>query len=299
MRILLGGVVALAVLMAVVASQAPAVAAGGLLYPMRRHVVVHTPPECVDFDLNVAEAITLRGWRCKAKAVRRGTVVYLHGVADSRASAAGAVKRLTDRGFDVVAYDSRAHGQSTGEMCTYGYFEKDDLSRVIDTIEDGRVVLFGHSLGAAVALQTAAEDPRVAAVVSVESFSDLRTIAGERAFFLPSLVIDRAFRYAEERAHFEADRVSPVAAAARITVPVLVIHGKEDDATSPAHSERIFQALGGPKRIILVNGARHNQSLAQPEVWQAVERWIDGVFADEQARPPAVDVPEVRRQASH
>ena len=87
-----------------------------------------------------------------------------------------------------------ATGRLKERSAPYGYFEKVDLRRVIDTLNPGPVVLFGTSLGAAVALQEAAGDPRVTAVVAVEVFSDLRTIAVERApWFLPGSTIDKAF----------------------------------------------------------------------------------------------------------
>src|SRR5947199_4291190 len=136
-------------------------------------------------------------------------MVYLHGVADNRTSAAGAIARFVPRGFDVIAYDSRAHGESGGTACTYGFFEKHDLHRVIDTIEPGPIVLVGTSLGAAVALQEAAFDRRVAAVVAAETFSDLETVATERApFFFTRGTIKRAFRIAEEHGALRGDAVS-------------------------------------------------------------------------------------------
>jgi dipeptidyl aminopeptidase/acylaminoacyl peptidase len=70
------------------------------------------------------------------------------------------------------------------------------------------------------------------------------------------------------------DEVSPRTAAARITVPVLLIHGAEDRETPPSHSERVLAALNGPKRFMLVPGAGHNASL-RPEVWMEIEQWID------------------------
>src|SRR5262249_24452328 len=109
--------------------------------------------------------------RCAASSDPRGTIVYLHGIADNRTSASGVIERFTARRFDVVAYDSRAHGESEGSACTYGCFEKHDLRRVVDTVRPGPVILIGTSLGAAVALQEAALDPRVTAVVAAEAFS--------------------------------------------------------------------------------------------------------------------------------
>ncbi len=207
-----------------------------------------------------------------------GTIIFLHGVADSRVAGVGVITRFLARGFDVVAFDSRAHGLSSGDVCTYGYFEKADLVRVIDAIGATRVVLIGHSLGAAVALQTAATDKRVQAVVSAESYADLRTVASERAYFLPALIIDRAFRTAEQQGHFVVDAVNPAAAAVNIDVPVLVVHGADDDATPPHHAEEIFRALAGPKKLMLVAGARHAGSLGRADVWLEIEKWVEAAF---------------------
>jgi pimeloyl-ACP methyl ester carboxylesterase len=199
------------------------------------------------------------------------------------------VARFASRGFDVLIYDSRAHGESAGDFCTYGFFEKHDLHRVLDMAAPGPIVLFGASLGAAVALQEAAIDERVTAVVAAETFSDLRTVATERApFFFPDTAIRQAFELAERRARFQVDAVSPVAAAAAIKVPVLLVHGAEDRDTPPDHSRRVYRALAGPKRLILVPGARHNESL-RPEVWSEIERWIESTLIGSGVRPtPAI-----------
>ena len=123
--------------------------------------------------------------------------------------------------------------------------------------------------------------PGVAAIVAAETFSDLRTVATERApRFFTQRTIDHAFAIAESQARFQVDAVSPQRAAERIRVPVLVIHGAEDTDTPPAHSQRVFDALPGPKRLILVPGAHHNQSL-NGTVWDEIERWIDNQCVDD------------------
>jgi len=271
---LVGAVIA-AALIAAALIMAPSIAASGLLYPARHALRAAIPPGCENRDFQ-GDDVTLRGWQCGSIGKRRGTIIFLHGVADNRGSSVGVVQRFTPRGFDVVAYDSRRHGQSPGEVCTYGFVEKRDLRRVIDGLATGAVVLIGTSLGAAVALQEAASDPRVATVVAAESFSDLRTVATERApWYLPGPVIRKAFIVAEQRGRFLVDAVSPLQAARTITAPVLLIHGAEDKETPPAHSQRIFEALTGPRRLMLVPGAGHNQSLYGPGVWGEIERWIE------------------------
>lgn len=270
------GAIVLAIAAAAVA-QLPALGAGGLLHPSRRQVTTPAPSGC-DTTTFQGDGVTLRGWRCRAEDSRRGTIIYLHGIADNRTSSEGVIRRFGPRGFDVIAYDSRAHGDSEGASCTYGFFEKRDLRRVADTVTSGPIVLIGSSLGAAVALQEAADDPRIAAIVAAEAFSDLRTVATERApFIFSSSAIDKAFRLAEQQGHFDVDVVSPAAAAPRIHVPVLLIHGDADADTPPDHSRRIFDALAGPKRLILVPGAHHNQALGGA-VWTDIERWLDEVL---------------------
>lgn len=258
----------------VVASQLPAYGAGALLHPARRRVTGARPPTCQDETFD-GEGLELRGWRCRASGTRRGTLVYLHGVGDNRTSAAGVIDRFGKRGFDVIAYDSRAHGDSPGDICTYGFFEKRDLFRVLDTVDAGPIVLIGTSLGAAVALQEAALDTRVTAVIAAETFSDLRTVATERApFFFTPGTIARAFRLAEEQGRFEVDAVSPEAAARAIRIPVLLVHGATDVDTPLDHSRRVLAALAGPKRLILVPGAGHNESL-RGEVWDEIDQLMD------------------------
>ena len=255
----------------------PEIAAGALLHPARRTKLPVRPNHCKDREYVSAE-ITLRGWECSASAPRRGSIVFLHGIADNRGSAVGTILRFTSKGFDVVAYDSRAHGASDGDVCTYGYFEKADLRRVVDGLTPGPVVLIGTSLGAAVAIQAAAEDQRISGVVAAEVFADLESVARDRApRLLTEGMIRDAFAVAEKRGRFAVAAVSPEIAARSIRVPVLLIHGDRDAETPPNHSRRVFEALNGPRQLLLVPGAGHNTSLHKPETWSVIDGWIDSV----------------------
>jgi pimeloyl-ACP methyl ester carboxylesterase len=255
-------------------AQLPAIGAGGLLHPARTITQAPTPIGCGDVTFN-ADGVSLRGWRCHTTArTARGTIVYLHGIGDNRGSAAGVIQRFVPLGFDVIAYDSRAHGQSSGDACTYGYYEKGDLRRVIDTARVSPIILIGTSLGAAVALQEATDDPRVTAVIAAETFADLRSVATERApAFFSQSVIDKAFALAEREAGMRVDDVSPEQAADRVAARVMLIHGAADTDTPPAHSQRVYARLRSDKRLLLVPGAHHNQSL-NSDTWAEIERWL-------------------------
>jgi pimeloyl-ACP methyl ester carboxylesterase len=88
----------------------------------------------------------------------------------------------------------------------------------------------------------------------------------------PSLLRD--FQLAEAEGRFTIEAGSPEAAARKIEAPVLIIHGSIDRDTPPDHSRRVFKALHGPRQLILVPDAGHNQSLSGA-VWQDIDTWID------------------------
>lgn len=253
----------------------PEMGATILLHPPKKSVHATPPAGCepVTFEVN---GVRLAGWmgRCPGKA--RGTVIYLHGIADNRVGGAGICERFLKSGFDVIAYDSRAHGSSGGNACTYGYHEKRDLLEIVEKVEHPPVVLLGGSMGAAIALQAAGESSRgIAAVIAAESFSDLETISRERVpSFLNAIGHQKAMETAEHEGHFKCSEVSPLKAAGKIRIPVLIIHGEKDRATPPEHSIRVYQNLQGPRRLILVPDAGHGQSL-RGSVWDEIEDWIN------------------------
>ena len=267
----------LAAILAVMLSSCmpPSWGAKAILHPGRRAVTQIPPYPREEVTFQGEGGVTLRGWRFRTSAPRRGVIVYLHGISDNRQSVWGLVARMMPKGFDIVAYDGRAHGQSGGDSCTYGFYEKQDLRRVIDSLGESKVILFGTSLGAAVSLQEAADDPRVVGVVSVSTFSDLRAVARERApFFASESQIEEAFAIAEREGKFKVDEASVVKAAPRIRAPVLLLHGARDRETLPAHSQRVHDALTGPKRLVMVPGAGH-ANVFTDATWDLMTKWIE------------------------
>ena len=123
-------------------------------------------------------------------------------------------------------------------------------------------------------MEAAAEDSRITSVVAISTFSDIRTVATERApFFASAGNIREAIAIAEQQAHFVADEASPVRAAAQVSIPVLLIHGAIDRETAPTHSERVYQALKGPKRLLLLPKSGHGVSLDEA-TWRIIDEWL-------------------------
>lgn len=249
-----------------------------LLHPRRRTAEFYrrlgrpvTPSEAgLQFEsisVPVEEGIALSSWLIRAAVPPKGTLIYLHGVADCKIDGIRFAKLMHARGYNVFLFDARRHGESGGKFCTYGYYEKYDVLRIIDFLLSrnglaaGRIGLFGTSMGAAVALQAASIDPRIAAVAAENSFATLRTIFDDyqkRMIMLPfhylrNMVIVRS----EFAAHFKASDVSPLDAVRKIHIPVLIIYGRDDPRISHHYSLQLFEQANEPKEMLPIEGAAH------------------------------------------
>lgn len=221
-----------------------------------------------DLILKTREGFDLRGWLLPANPHARGSVIILHGVSESKIAGLPMAKELHAHGYNVVLYDSRCHGESGGRYCTYGYHEKFDVQIILDHLMSrtdivvGKIGLFGWSMGAAVAIQVAAIDDRIAAVVAESGFATLRTVFDDyqkRMIKLPwhylrNIVIKRS----EYLADFKANDVAPVEAVRRVRVPIFLLHGTEDNLIKYNYSERVFHAANEPKHLWLIPGAQHH-----------------------------------------
>ena len=238
----------------------------------RKHTSTLHPSDlrlsCEELTLKTAEGIDLSCWLIKAGPPSKGTVIYLHGVSESKISGLPMAKVLYDRGFNVFLYDSRRHGDSGGAYCTYGFYEKHDTTTVINylltrmDLEVGKIGLFGTSMGAAIALQVASIDIRVRAVVAESGFAALRTIFDDyqkRMIKLPwhylrNIVIKRS----EYLAHFKANAVCPLEAVKDVHIPLFISHGTADHLIKYTYSEMVFKNANEPKELLLIHGARHS-----------------------------------------
>jgi pimeloyl-ACP methyl ester carboxylesterase len=258
--------------------------ARALTHPMWLPEVGSSATPHADLTVTTHDRLKLSAWVFEPEGRRVGTVVLLHGKDANRQHLTAAAPQLLARGFEVVAYDQRAHGASEGTTTTYGFHEVADLRAVLDAVHAERVVLIGESMGAAVALQAAAVEPRVVGVVAGASFSDLRTIVDEKTpRFMKGELEQAAIARAEAEAGFKVDEVSPVRAAESIRVPVLLLHGLQDPYIGVDHSRRILEHLGPNGHLVLLDGVGHVDVLLHDEAWKRIGRWMD----DEVLQPSA------------
>ena len=198
----------------------------------------------------------------KAKA----TILLLHGIGSCKEEYLPLAKDLADRGYNTALFDQRAHGKSGGKYCTYGWYEKMDVSKIIDTIQpiDAQcpIGVFGCSLGGAIALQSLAYDKRIRFGVIESTFNTLENVVAQYGYnmmYLKNTWITRhILQKSAKIANFNPFEVQPRESCKQITQPIFMAHGDIDENIPIAFGRDNFKALASQdKQFIEVHGAGH------------------------------------------
>lgn len=222
------------------------------------------------FDVEAADGITISVLELPADPAvpKLGTAYLFHGFGNTKEQMLPVAKRLADAGFRCIAWDSRGHGESGGERASYGMREVDDGLRVIkearkrDKRPRGEEVVWGYSMGAAVALQSLPELPRVKAAVLLAPFSDLGAVMYHHAGQVYSGAMKPLLPWVRSNirstAGFDPRKIKPVDAVKDTRARLLFIHGGNDRVITPDHSARLLEACdAGQGQRILLPGLSH------------------------------------------
>ncbi len=214
----------------------------------------------------------LAGWwiPCPRPSVR--CAIVMHGYGDAKVGAldwAAALRRL---GLNILAIDLRAHGESDGKNCTGGFFEREDLNQVIDQLRADRprqtrqLVLFGVSLGGAVAAAVASRRADVAAVILESPLADYRRAIAAQAKmigFTDGALLQSGIALAQFVSGAKFDAVRPADTIGQIRCPLLLILGREDELLSDEDFAALRAALAhrradaGTGTMVVIDGAGH------------------------------------------
>lgn len=234
------------------------------------------------FDVRGPDGVLLRGWKVRAAHPNGSWVLLFHGVADNRMGVLEHALILLRAGYGVTLMDARAHGESGGAMGTYGWVERNDTRSIVDALvaeeHPAHIFALGESMGAGIALQSAAADPRIEAVVAESSFASLREASYDYAglqkypwlgktLFAPGAWV-MLYR-GQSLAGFSAAGVSPEQSVAARAFPVLLICDAADTTLPCRHTEKIYSVARGPKTLWVVPRAFHTAALGyQPAEFQ-------------------------------
>jgi hypothetical protein len=242
-----------------------------IYFPFRRLEV--TPR---DLGLRFEEArlvaedgTALHGWFLPVEGSRY-TILVCHGNA-------GNISHRLDRALlmhaklktDVFLFDYRGYGLSEGAPDEQGtYRDARAALRYLITgrgIDRANLIVFGESLGAAVALQLALEEPARALVLEAP-FTSIGDMARSAFPFLP---LGRLLR----------TRYDNLAKVGGLRMPLLILHGDRDNTVPFAQGRRLFEAAPEPKQFFAIPGASHNDTyvVGGDAYWQAWREFLDGL----------------------
>jgi uncharacterized protein len=256
--------------------------------------------ELREVSIRAADGVTLRGWYVRPNQFNGDAVILLHGITDNREGVAGYGKLFLDHGYAVLLPDARRHGESGGDLATYGLKESDDVHRWVDWLYSGEidpsqcVYGFGESYGAALMLQSLAVESRYCGVAVESSFSTARDMSYERVsgplhlrpWFGKTLglpVIASAVWYARFRYGIDLLAPSPLQGVTHSNVPVLLIHGARDQSISPHHAMVLAKADPEHAQLWLVPNAGHTMAWAASH--QEFEDRVLGWFSVHRGAP--------------
>ena len=223
-----------------------------------------------DLALETDDGERLHGWWIGARTDSLGHLLLCHGNAGNVGDRVLHAALLTAAGLDVLLFDYRGYGQSTGRPSEEGTYRdaRAALTGLLEQpgVDPTRVFYLGESLGGAVALDLALEHPP-AGLVLLSSFTGVRELGHLHYPFVPAALIPDAYPTAH-RIH-------------ELHAPLLVLHGEGDEIVPLSQGRALFEAAPGAKRMHVFRGLGHNDlvPLAGVEFAQVIVSWVSELQA--------------------
>jgi fermentation-respiration switch protein FrsA (DUF1100 family) len=208
-------------------------------------------------------------------------IIICHGVTMNRINSIKYMYLFHNRGWNVIMYDHRRHGESGGKTTSYGHYEKFDLQAVVNWTKEtfGEEIVLGihgESMGAVTTLLYAGmlEDGAdfYIADCPFSDFEEQLTYLLRRDFKLPKqAVLPIGGTFLKLRDKYDIKDVSPIAYIQTIKSPVLFIHSKDDTYILPDMSRKLYEKKVAPKKLVIVPKGAHAYSFGEnPEIYEEV-----------------------------
>ena len=199
--------------------------------------------------LDVEPGVKIHAWFIKAASQPSiATVLFSHGNAGNIGDRLDRVRSWKSLGVDVLLYDYRGFGRSTGSPDEEGTYRDGraayDYLVNVRHVDPSKLVLMGESLGCAISIQLAL-DRKAAGLILEAPFASIRRMAAAIYPFLPL-------------GPFVRTRYDNLGKASRLNVPLLVVQGTLDEVIPIEQGKAVFAAAPEPKTFIAMEGAHHN-----------------------------------------
>lgn len=219
-----------------------------------RRAAVASRPGVESLFIDAADGVRLHAWHVKGDPL----VIYFGGNAEEVSwMLDDAARRAPGVGWLLVDY--RGYGSSAGSPSEKALVS--DALHWYDRFKGiERIHVFGRSLGSGVAVQLAAERP-VAGVILVAPFDSLAEVGKRHYPFVP---VNWLLKH----------RFDSAALAPKMKAPLLCIVASHDEIIPAAHARRLYDAWGGPKQWVELEGAGHNSTDNAANYWPSIQRFL-------------------------
>lgn len=249
-----------------------------LLWSLQRRLVYFPSPVVGPLDellpageqveLTTQDGLTLAAWFLPGDAPASGmTVAVFPGNAGNRSGRTPLGQGLAEHGHAVLLVDYRGYGGNPGRPSEPGLAldARAALAWLRDrpSVDDDRIVYFGESLGAGVAIELATHAPPLALVLR-SPFTSLPDVAAVHYPWLPSSLLLR-------------DRWPNLDRIAEVDVPILFIAGSDDTIVPPDQTRRLHQEANDHSQLVLIDGANHNDSRLGADLAVTVTAFLQDV----------------------
>jgi fermentation-respiration switch protein FrsA (DUF1100 family) len=233
------------------------------------------PPEGLAQEISfpsAADSIRLSGWFFSAADATpeapAPVVILCHGIWTGRRECLPLALRFQAAGYNVLTFDFRAHGLSDGRFTSVGHHETNDVLGAIEYVKNrvevdtARIGVIGFSMGAAAAVQAAARNDDIVALVADSGYAAFLD-AARHSFRVVTRVphfpiAPMAMRWAKWMVNVDASQLRPIDVIGRVSPrPLLIAHGGQDEIVPVQHAHSLFKAAGEPKELWIEPGAHH------------------------------------------
>lgn len=234
-----------------------------VFYPGTGREVVATPGQIglsyEDIHLKTSGGIDLHGWYIPSPQPR-GTVLFLHGNAGNISHRLDSVRMFHHLGYSTLIFDYRGYGNSGGAPTEQGtYLDAEAAWRYLAEqrhIPSCSIVLFGESLGGAVAAWLAARQ-KPAALVIASGFTSVPDLGQQLYPYFPVRWLARI--------HYDTREY-----LRNVAAPVLIAHSPADDIIPFEHGRALFAAANPPKQFLELAGGHNDGFIFMREAWVAI-----------------------------
>jgi uncharacterized protein len=235
--------------------------AQGMVHPYRYPIYTFPSDFGMEYEtitLTTQDNYHLAAWYILSR--NRAAVIVQHGYPNNRVAMLYAAEILNRHGYGVIMVDQRTEGQSEGTTFTFGRYEVRDLEAAYQylltrpDVDPEHIGALGDSMGGAIVLMYAAQNPEIKAVVSNSAFASLQeevAMGVTSNTGLPPFPFAPLIQwFAEREIGFSASQIAPVDHIGSISPrPVFLMQGGKDQTVPPDSGQRLYDAASEPRQL--------------------------------------------------